>query len=103
MDASAVPAPEDRKLDAFVHQIVDNGHAAALSAAVVQLLRFAQQVTESPASCTADNIAGLRAAGWSDAAIHDAVQIASYFNYINRVADALGVEPEPGIPQWGRS
>jgi alkylhydroperoxidase family enzyme len=28
--------------------------------------------------------------------IVDAVQVAAYFNYINRVADALGVDPEPG-------
>jgi hypothetical protein len=32
--------------------------------------------------------------------IHDAVQVIAYFNYINRVADALGVDPEPGIRAW---
>ncbi len=35
----------------------------------------------------------LRAHGFDDRAIHDAVQVISYFNYITRVADALGVEP----------
>jgi hypothetical protein len=45
----------------------------------------------------------LRSVGWSDLAIHDAVQVISYFNYINRVADALGVEPEKGFPHWGRA
>ena len=36
-----------------------------------------------------------------DRAIHDAVQVIGYFNYITRVADALGVEREDFIPPWG--
>ena len=40
----------------------------------------------------------LRAHGWSDAAIHDAFQVISYFNYINRIADAVGIEDEPEWP-----
>ncbi len=41
----------------------------------------------------------LRAQGFSGAAIHDAVQVISYFNYINRVADALGVDLEEWMPE----
>jgi alkylhydroperoxidase family enzyme len=48
-----------------------------------------------------DDIETLRQAGLDDVAIHDATQVISYFNYINRVADALGVEPETFIRQWG--
>ena len=44
----------------------------------------------------------LRDEGLDDVAIHDAVQVISYFNYINRVAEALGVEPEDFIPSWGK-
>jgi alkylhydroperoxidase family enzyme len=40
-------------------------------------------------------IAPLREQGWSDAAIHDATQVIAYFNYINRVAEAVGIEAEP--------
>ena len=42
----------------------------------------------------------LRDHGFDDRAIHDATQVISYFNYINRVADALGVEPEEFIRPW---
>ena len=52
-------------------------------------------VTHRPASVAADDIARLREQGWSDAAIHDAIQVVSYFNYVNRVADAVGIEDEP--------
>lgn len=37
----------------------------------------------------------LRRVGLSDRDILDAVQVVAYFNYINRIADALGVDPEP--------
>ena len=37
----------------------------------------------------------LRAHGLSDEAIHDAIQVIGYFNYINRVAEGVGTDPEP--------
>jgi alkylhydroperoxidase family enzyme len=44
------------------------------------------------------DLSPLRAAGLSDPEIHDAVQVISYFNYINRIADALGTDLEPEMP-----
>ena len=41
------------------------------------------------------SIDALRTHGWSDVAIHDAIQVIAFFNYINRVADAVGIDPEP--------
>jgi alkylhydroperoxidase family enzyme len=55
-------------------------------------------MTKEPSSIREDDVEGLRRHGWSDAAIHDAVQVIAYFNYINRVADAVGIEDEP---EWG--
>ena len=43
----------------------------------------------------------LRRVGFDDRAIHDATQIVGYFNYVTRVADALGIEPETFSPPWG--
>ena len=41
----------------------------------------------------------MRLHGLSDRDILDAVEVISYFNYINRVADALGIDPEPEMQQ----
>lgn len=42
----------------------------------------------------------LREEGFGDTAIHDTAQVVAYFNYINRVADALGVAPEAFVKEW---
>ncbi len=49
----------------------------------------------APASIVQEDVDELRALGLDDAAIHDAVQVVAYFNYINRVVDAVGIENEP--------
>ncbi len=49
-----------------------------------------------------EDLDALRGHGFGDTAIHDATQVIAYFNYITRVADALGVEPEEFIRPWGR-
>ena len=59
------------------------------------MLDHALKLTRTPAACTGADVAALRAAGLTDLQIVDAVQVAAYFNYINRVADALGVDAEP--------
>ena len=44
---------------------------------------------------TPEDLEELRKIGLNDSEILDAVQVISYFNYINRLADALGCDPEP--------
>lgn len=46
----------------------------------------------------ADDVAALRRAGFDDRAIHDATAVVAYFNYINRIADALDVDLEAEMP-----
>ena len=52
-------------------------------------------MTNEPSAVDAATIDRLRAAGLSDAGIHDAIQVVSFFNYINRIAEAVGIEDEP--------
>ena len=52
-------------------------------------------MTRTPAACRQQDVEALRERGASDEEIHATVQVCAYFNYINRVADALGVDLEP--------
>ena len=73
-------------------KVKQDWRSAGLDAATGALLAFAERLTGRPAEITSSHIDDLRQAGFSDRAIHDAVQVISYFNYINRVADGLGVD-----------
>ncbi len=55
------------------------------------MLDYAAQLTRRPATVTPGDLERLRAVGFSDEAILQINLIASWFNYINRVADGLGV------------
>jgi uncharacterized peroxidase-related enzyme len=72
-------------------------NAAGLSEAERTMLNYAEKLTRSPGEMKAKDVEALRAAGWSDRAVSDIVQVVAYFNYINRIADGLGVELEPGM------
>jgi len=87
----------------MVDRFAAGWRTAGLDAPTEALLAFAEKLTATPGTCGAADVARLRAAGWDDRAIHDATQVCSYFNYINRIADALGVEPEAWIDELGRA
>jgi alkylhydroperoxidase family enzyme len=63
------------------------------------LCKFAEMVTRAPGALTPRHLETLRLQGLNDRDILDAVEVISYFNYINRIADALGVDPEPEMQQ----
>ena len=68
---------------------------ASLSPRETALAKFAELVTRTSSAARPQDLDSLRNHGLSDRDILDAVEVIAYFNYINRIADALGVEPEP--------
>jgi alkylhydroperoxidase family enzyme len=68
----------------------------------VALCEYAVKLTNFQGDMVSADLDRLRNHGFDDTAIHDATQVIAYFNYITRIADALGVEPESFIdPPWG--
>lgn len=59
---------------------------------------WAEKLTHDPHQSGAADVATLKAAGFSPGAISDAAQVIGYFNYINRVAEGLGVDLESDMP-----
>ena len=92
---------DEEGADAFVHAIARDWRDAPLDPVDRALCGYAEKLTLRPTDMAESDIQTLRRVGLNDVAIHDATQIIAYFNYINRVADALGVEREDFIRPWG--
>jgi len=58
------------------------------------MLDYAVKLTRDPGRMDAGDVDRLREAGFDDSAILDICQVVSYYNYVNRLADGLGVELE---------
>ncbi len=59
------------------------------------MLDFVMKMTVEPYKHTREDVEKLRAVGFDDTGVLQITLIAAFFNYINRVADALGVgKPE---------
>ena len=91
----------EEEADLFVHAVARDWRSAPLNSTDKAICGFAEKLTHTPSRMTPKDLDELRAVGLDDRAIHDATQVVSYFNYINRIADALGVEPEDFIQPWG--
>jgi len=61
------------------------------------MLDYVVKLTKDATRVWKDDIEGLRRAGFDDRGILQITLIASWFNYINRVADALGVGREQAV------
>jgi uncharacterized peroxidase-related enzyme len=68
--------------------------AAEVSPADVEMLSYAVKLTRTPSAVGGDDIERLREMGFDDTALLDICQVVSYYNYVNRLADGLGVELE---------
>jgi len=87
-----VPVDQDEMLIGLQTSPITAPH---LRASEQVLLAYADVLTLTPQSVTRAHIESLRAAGYSDRAIHDACAIIGYSAFVNRIADGLGVELEP--------
>jgi uncharacterized peroxidase-related enzyme len=60
------------------------------------MLDYVVKLTKDATRCSPDDHARLRSVGFDDRGILQITLIACWFNYINRVADSLGVGRERG-------
>lgn len=77
--------------EALASAIKRDWRTAALSERERAMLTYVEKLTLQPAQVAREDLDALRAAGFDDQAILQVNLIASWFNYINRVADGLGV------------
>jgi alkylhydroperoxidase family enzyme len=81
--------------EAFVRALVEDYDHAPLTPEDRVMLDYVGVVTKDATRVTPDHHRKLREAGFDDRGILQITLIASWFNYINRVADALGIGRGP--------
>lgn len=77
--------------DKLVQSLREDYTAAPVNEQDRAMLDYVVQLTKDATKITARHHDRLRSAGFDDRAILQITLIAAWFNYINRVADALGV------------
>ena len=60
----------------------------------------AQRVTRTPGAMAESDVHALRSVGLDDVGVHHAIQVVSFFNFINRIADGVHVDLDPGMPPY---
>ena len=78
----------------WTEQLILDYRKCDLPANLRALCDFAVKLSLTPGDMSQADVDQLRELGWTDQQITIATQVISYFNYINRIADGLGVESE---------
>ena len=76
--------------------VLEDYKKANLEKRDIFMLQYAEKLTREVSSISERDITGLRKFGFSDRDIFDINQVVAYFNYVNRIADGLGVRLEEG-------
>jgi len=95
-----MPKADEAGRELFIERLARNWRTAELERVDYALCSYAEKLTKAPASMTEMDVEALRQVDLDDDCIHDAIQVVSYFNYINRVADAVHVDLEPEMTPY---
>ena len=82
----------DQLTDRQIAQIVTDFQTADIDETTKAILEFAVKVTKAAPTVTPGDLDYLRGYGLTDEALFATVEIVGFFNYVNRIADAFGVE-----------
>ena len=78
----------------LVEELTSDFRRAPVSVPDRAMLEYAAKLTHEPWNMKETDVAALRQAGFSDEAILDINQVTSYYAFVNRLADGLGIELE---------
>jgi len=76
-----------------VDAVLENPRTAPISERERVMLAYLEHVNRNSYSLRREEVDAVRAAGWSDEAIYDAVSVCALFNFYNRWCDGTGVRP----------
>ncbi|MBV1889613.1 MAG: peroxidase, partial [Gammaproteobacteria bacterium] len=79
----------DENLMAALLEDIDS---AAIDANFKPLLHYVKKLTQTPSRITVADADRVRAAGWSDDALHSAITVCALHNFFNRWVEGAGVD-----------
>lgn len=83
-------------MQAVLHDL----RSAPISDALRSLLTLIEKAAHNSVAVTHEDVDTVRAAGWSDEAIYDAITVCALFRFYNTWTDATGVS---GLPDYTMS
>lgn len=90
LEVARVHGVDPALLEALAHDPA----VAALDARWRSLFAYLRKLTRSPEELRPTDTKALLAAGWGEAEIVHATQVAAHFNYLNRIVNAFGIEAD---------
>ena len=77
-----------------ITSLLEDIEKASIEEKLKPLFRYVKKLTLEPSKIERKDADDVFAAGWSEIALFDAVQVCSLFNMMNRLVDGTGVKPE---------
>lgn len=74
-----------------IQAMIDNLETAPVDVKLKPLLAYSGKLTRTPARMTQADADAVYNAGWSEAALFDAVQVCGVFNLMNRILEGTGI------------
>ncbi len=75
----------------LIDTLVNDFDAAPVDEKLRPILAYVAKLKDLPARLTSKYADAVYAAGWSEEALFDAIQVAALFNYMNRIIEGTGV------------
>lgn len=79
----------------LVTDLIDNFEGAEIDEKLRPVLAYLRKLTLAPTTMTQADADAVFAAGWSEQALYDAVQVCCLYNFMNRFVEGLGLTPIP--------
>jgi len=77
--------------------LIDDPATAPVDERLRPILAYVRKLTEAPSRMVEADAEAVFAAGWDEQALHDAINVACLFNFMNRLVEGHGVKGDPGL------
>ena len=84
----------------IIEQLVEDVDTAPIKESLKPVFRYLKKLTLSPSKLIAPDVEQVKAAGWSEDALHEAILVGCLFNFYNRLLDGHGIKGNKHIYQF---